>query len=404
MQWFYGAIHEPLIRCFVRFDGTVETAALKDAIGQLMVCFPLIGCCFDEKKHRWRKASFGVDDVLQIRESAQVEDAAYGQLLLCSISIERESPLKLFLAKTGEGDALCCIVSHMVCDAGGFKDLLYLLAALYAQSRAGEYGECGIELDRSFNQIRRNIGLLRTLGIVMSKSEPLEQSPDLRLPLEGKSGAPFLVKARLDKSRMQILKDYAHSNGATINDLFLTAYSRVLSRMLEVRSIALPCPVDLRTYRKDGQICGICNLTSTYQCKVEIGPYDTFNNTLGMVSVYMRQQKSGDGCLKGPILLHTLFPVLPYAMMRRFLEKIAPVSMMSYTNAGIIDKERLRFDDLRVRESYFVTAVRKAPYFQISVSSFDETCMLTSAFSGSEKDRVLIERIIEDIIGELAAL
>lgn len=55
-------------------------------------------------------------------------------------------------------------------------------------------------------------------------------------------------------------------------------------------------------------------------------------------------------------------------------------------------------------ESYMVTAVRRAPYFQISVSSFDEACMLTSTFSGSGTDRALIERIIKGTVNQSAVL
>lgn len=113
-----------------------------------------------------------------------------------------------------------------------------------------------------------------------------------------------------------------------------------------MRIIALPCPVDLRKYQNDGQTCGICNLTASYQCKVEIEPHETFDDTLRTVSACMSRQKRGDGCLKAPILLHALFPVLPHKAMRGLLAKVAPVRVISYTNVGSMDGERLSFGDL----------------------------------------------------------
>ena len=48
MQYFYGTVQKPLIRCYTRFNGHMNENALRRAINLSFSAVPLIGCCFDE--------------------------------------------------------------------------------------------------------------------------------------------------------------------------------------------------------------------------------------------------------------------------------------------------------------------------------------------------------------------
>lgn len=48
------------------------------------------------------------------------------------MNTEKEPPLKIFAVNSSENSTHCITASHLLCDGGGFKELLYLIAKLYS--------------------------------------------------------------------------------------------------------------------------------------------------------------------------------------------------------------------------------------------------------------------------------
>lgn len=115
----------------------------------------------------------------------------------------------------------------------------------------------------------------------------------------------------------------------------------------------------------------------------------------------MTTQKKSDTCLKGPMLYHMIFHILPLGMVRKIVYKIAPVPVTSYSNLGMISNEKFRFADLAVEDAFISTAVKHAPYFQLSVSTYRGCCTLTSSLYGTEEDRKIVENFLSQVENEL---
>ena len=397
MLYFYQAVQEPRIRCLIRFEGRLDGEALRRAVDLSLGAAPLMGCAFDEARCRWTEPRFSARDMLFIVE--EPEDRAL-QVLLTTIDCAREPQLKLFLVKGARSDAIAAIVNHQVCDGAGFKEYLYLLADLYAKCARGENPAPPAPGPRNLNQLLRNLNLGQKLNILRSQEDASKPDPAMVLPFEG-GEAPAIVAARIEAESLDALRRYARGQGVSVNDLLLTAYARVLCRATGCGRIVLPCPVDLRKYQKPGQRCGICNLTGSYTCAVDIAPGEAFNETLRKVAARMAAQKASDACLKGPMLFHAAYHALPLPAVRALFEVVSPVPVVGYTNLGVLDEARLRFGDCDARDAFIATALKRPPYFQISVSTFRGRCALTASLYASRADRQRVEEFLRQIIQEL---
>ena len=118
----------------------------------------------------------------------------------------------------------------------------------------------------------------------------------------------------------------------------------------------------------------------------------------------MQAQKESYACLKGPMLYHMMFHILPFGTVRKLFYKISPVPVTSYTNLGIIDDEKLRFSSLTVENAFISTAVKHVPYFQLSVSTYGGCCTLTSSLYATEEDRKNVEDFLSQVENELNSL
>lgn len=406
MQYFYGAAQEPLIRCFARFNGHLNESAFKRAVDLSIGALPLIACCFDEKSHCWRKHGFTADSIVHSIEARNEDGAAARKLLLSSIDRTCEPQLKIFLVREEKSDTLCLIINHMISDGGGFKEYLYLLADLYSKCEKdmGYHAKLQPSGKRNLNQLLQNLSFKQKLGILFSKPQSHKPDPDMILPIKGDLSSPTLVIYCIEKELFARIRSFAKSSHASINDMLLTAYIRALHRATGCNDITIPCPVDLRKYKKSGQSCGICNLTANYSCHVELTSDEPFGNTLKKVLDQMRAQKESNACLKGPMLFHMMFHLLPFGTVRKLFYKISPVPVTSYTNLGMINDEKFRFGDFAVENAFISTAIKKVPYFQLSVSTYGGCCTLTSSLYGTDEDRKTVEEFLTQVENELISL
>jgi NRPS condensation-like uncharacterized protein len=194
---------------------------------------------------------------------------------------------------------------------------------------------------------------------------------------------------------------FAKKYHASINDVFLTAYARALHEQFGWNDITIPSPVDLRRFGGERTKESVCNLAGNYYCNVQITQQENFTDTLQKVSAQMSMQKAGNECLKGPMLFHLLYKIMPYAILKKLFFRISPVPVTSYTNLGNIDEARLHFNGLQIKEAFFATAIKPVPYFQLTVSTFRNQCTLSSCTYAGGKDLKVIQGLMDQIMKQL---
>ena len=400
MQYFYSSAHNPLIRALIRFPGRLDPDLLRRAVDLSASSVPQIRCVFSPQSHGWEDRGFRADGIVRVTETA--DEGTAERLLLDTIRFDSEPQLKIHLVRGPESDALCVILSHLVADGAGFKQYLYLLAALYRRcAQTPGYIVPPEPLDRGVGQIFRGMSPLERLRILRLPMEYHKQEEEMYLPMEADQGEPATVLRRIENGLLTSLKQYAKKSGATLNDLLLTAYGRTHHALTGCADLDLPCPVDLRKYLPGNARCGICNLTSNYFCRVSSQKEEPFRETLKRVSAQMNAQKENRNCLKGPMLLDFLFTALPYPARKKLFERSFYIPVISFTNLGVLDGKRLDFGNGKVADAYLATAVKHPPSFQVSVSTFGGRCTLCSSLYATEQNRAVAGHFLDAMVSEL---
>lgn len=424
MQYFYRRSHDPLIRCRIDLPAHIDVSLFKRALKVSATVAPLVFCVFDEDRGAWVKQECGADDAVSLvsanltNEHLANEQLASGDhvseddspslesALLQSLDHHAGPRLRVSVMRGGKGDTLCIIVDHMICDGAGFRDYLYLLAEIYSAMESGSDGRSlvdGYPARRDFGQVSDNIGLMRKLSIVLAGTSAPSENPEMRLPLQGDAKDARLARVVIKQADFVRICAYAKSHKVTVNDLLLTAYARTLRNRTGCSDIVLPCPVDLRRYGKAGQRFGFCNLTSNYFCHLEMRRGESFDEVLIAVAAQMKAQKESDACLKGPLLLHALARVVSRRRLEDAFFKAAGVPVVSFTNLGVIDEARLAFGAIKPENAFFATALKRPPSFQLSVSTFQDACTMTSSLYVNEDDFKRVKSFLEEVKGELVA-
>lgn len=406
VQYFYGSVHEPLIHCWIEFSEHIDETALTKAVIISADMNPLIRCCLviNHKYPFWKEKDFKGEDIVQVVKCGSSEEEQKVRLLSSKIDVLKGPQIKIYIIRKQNSDMLCIIINHMLCDGAGFKEYLYTLSNLYTKCKNNIEVPKREPASRSINQLFDKLKLSEKLGILFSKSELSKQKNEVRYCLEGDKSNPVFITIDITSEELEGIKSYEKLNGATVNDIILTAYARALYKKTGNERIIIPCPIDLRKYISINQEHGICNLTSNYICDVTIDKNNSFIDTLMEVSKQMKLQKSNNNCLKPVMMLGGIFHVVPFNIMKRLFNKVFTIPVTSYTNFGVINEKQLNFDNIKINHMYITGAIKYVPYFQIAVSTYEGVCTLSCNLYGSLNDKKNIEQFLFEIKKELKQL
>jgi NRPS condensation-like uncharacterized protein len=393
MQCIFSSFNDHQLHCVINFNKHIDDICLKRAVDMSSRVFPLIKCRFVQKWRvaYWEECDFTSEDIVKIFETENPETEI--EKLVVFKTDETIGPqIRINIARSQACDSICIIINHMLCDANGFKEYLYMLSSIYSHLiKDVNYKSDFIMGSRSAQQIFKQFSIFEKVKVLFSSAKLSKYDSGVEFKFEGDTNNPFIAKHNISSDRFLSIKSYARKNNATINDVILTAYIRVLHKFLNCRGIPIPCAVDLRKYlpEKNGEI--ICNLVSNMICDIGRDLGDTFNETLSKVKLSMDAEKRSLSCLNGPLLLEIIFKLLPYKIAKRIVTEKFKNPPIHITNIGQIDKSKLVFDNLEIRNSYINGSIKYKPYFQVAVTTFDNEVTFSINFSGTENDKGKID-------------
>lgn len=395
------SINDRTIRFAAIFSENLNLECLKKSVDLSADAFPLIRCGFHENCGRpyWEDKGHTAENMVELVETADV-DAAVWETLPREADEANGPQVKITLIRNGETDTLCVTINHMLCDAAGFKEYLYLLSSIYT----------GVEKDPGYRPVplsgRRDLGqVMRTFSPldrikIFAGSNDMTKPDSTRFDFEGDLRHPFIEMKAVPREKVRRLKDYARLHGATVNDVLLTAYIRALYRHFG-RAVVLPCVVDLRKYLPTRKAGNICNLVTNLTCDIGTDVGASFDSTLKKVKEKMDRQKADIISLKSILLMETGFRVIPYGIMGRAVDPFFSNPPIAFTNLGILDKEKLKMGKLEMTNAFMTSSVKYVPYFQIAVSTYDDIMALSANLYGTQTDRDKISGFLTAVISEL---
>ncbi|WP_308899099.1 hypothetical protein [Candidatus Desulfosporosinus nitrosoreducens] len=409
LQYFFQEYNDHQLHGVIYFKDLLDWEAIKKAVILSIDIVPLLNSRFVLNCFRpyWQgSGNYQEQDVISLSYATKPDQEI--NRFLTAITNELTGPqLKATVVRCSGKDALCIVMNHMVCDGAGFKEYLYLLAALYTRQYVQDTAPLNfIYGSRSSRQIYRQLNFMTKLKLFFLPNEPLQNRNDIYFPLSQESGqaTPYILKHKMPPELFCRLKKYGRDHAVTINDIILAAYYRALYNIVDIapgNSLTIPCMVDLRRYLPDKKADGICNLSSMILCHIgsEIG--DSLEDTIKKVNRAMQAKKQGFPGMHGLATLNLLFRFLPFSMVKKIIKKNYVNPLIGMTNIGIIDSNRLRFGNLFIEDAFVTGSIKYFPYFQLALTTYNNSITFSFNFYGFEQDIETIKRFFKLLDDEL---
>jgi len=409
VQLCYKEYNDHQLHCVIYINGILDVEYIKQAVLLSIELIPLLGSRFVKGKFRayWEKVtSFSENDVFTYKESMKPNEEI-NQFLISKTNELSGPQFMVKLIRNSNKDALCVIINHMVCDGASFKEFIYLLSSLYTKLKDGTYNPYDYKIgSRSSKKIYSNFNLFERMKILLLTNENSKNENKYCFPI-GKGQLmrePFILKYKLSQERFCKLKEYSKKNSVTINDIVVTAYFRALYKILNLgqsESLTIPSMVDLRRYIPDKETIGICNHSSMIMFSINMEPEESFVTTLQKVNKEMLKKKENYPGLNGLIVLNTLFKILPFSMAVKQFKKHFVNPLICITNIGIIDSNKLVFDNTPLEDAFITSSIKQPPYFQLAFSSFNSSITFCVNLFGTENDKEAIQSFYAILDDEL---
>jgi NRPS condensation-like uncharacterized protein len=404
----------PRIHMLIDFEGELDRDRLAKALRLCLDAEPVMGCRFVPRWIRpyWERLSKGDLDSGQLLQTGQDTDA-----FLSGDFDEKQGPqLRALLAPGERGERLVLKVNHQVADAGGVKELGYLLAGFYRKLRddPGFRPEPNLG-SRSLRQVYRRFLPRHFFGLlgrsIREQWGNLKPYKSMNLPAgTNASGVPVYVFKHFSKKRLEAQGSLLAEHNTTLNDIMVTAMLRALvahSNWDAKSALRLTGTVDLRRYLPGRRGQAVCNLSSFFFVNLGYQLGSSFDETLLMVKKQIDKLKAdhfGLGFIFGSYLNTLLYP---YALARILMRKIflrlqrSGNMSMGMTNMGSIDDHLLDFGAPRVSSAMLITPANQPPMLVSGFSGFRDSLSFSLGIHESSLARARVEELFETVDREL---
>jgi len=404
-------LHDGNIRCVIKFSGRIDAQRLTRSVRLSLDAEPILGCCFID--HKWRPYWQRIDGIEEhnICTVVRASDSEKERLEFMADPIDPVSSpqvrVGLFRSKD---DTLCIKLHHIAVDGIGTMEYAYLLSRIYRSLKENtDYSPVpNIRKNRGIGRILKNIPLLHILKGCCYFSYP---RPVWSFPSTGRdqSGIRFATR-RINSRQYERLKKFCKQSGISINDALLAAYYRAMVQIATVRenqSLPLEMPVNVRRHLSSGSEDSICNFTSAFYPFIRYHSYDGFKDILSKVRTTMEKGKKRESWIGSLVYLELVFGILGFSITKRLIQARISREMVSgkihpvYVNVGIVDQDKLKFDDTVISDVDMFGPVPYPPASIFSVNTFQKTMVFTTAFCSSSVESKIVEEFLDRFIYEL---
>lgn len=391
------------LHCIIRFDDNINKAALKKALTMTLNVVPILSSKYVEniKEPYWEKVdSSSFKDILTF-----VSNKSDFNLFMTSRTNEGTGPqVKACLLSSSSNDSLCILMNHMICDAAGFKEYLYLLCTLYSNllKNPDYIANYLINGDRSINVINNQFSFKNKFKTLMFQGKESNSFINLNFPMStSEEIKPFILTHEISKDRFLSIKKYCKTHKVTINDVTLAAFYRALYKILNKNELSISVAVDMRKYLKDKSINALTNLSATVISNLTIKANDTFDDTARNVNSDMNLKKKNFIGLNAFVKISLLFKLFNYKHAKKLLKNGFKNPLIGMTNIGILDSKKLHFEGTEISNAFMFGSMKYKPYFQLALTSYNNIMTFTVNLYGNSKDKENIESFFSLLDEEL---
>ncbi|WKY45391.1 hypothetical protein Q5O14_04695 [Eubacteriaceae bacterium ES2] len=405
VQYLYEetGFNDHQLHCVIRFTGKINEVLLRKATMLLLEAIPILSCRYDHNNGRdyWESTITSIEEVLQVVQ----EKTEFDNFTTSKVDELMGPQIKMCLYPSDQ-DALSIILNHMVCDAAGFKECLYVFSAIYSELINNPQYRPDFEINgvRSIEKILKDISFSKKLRSLLFNNSESNQDSEILFPTSAdKNIFPFIITSELGPEKLLKIQEHCKKNDVTVNDVFLAAYYRLLYKKVNTNKdlLHIPIMVDMRRYSKQYRFDSLCNFSSTMIIQTPISPNENFTDTLMKISKEMNLKKTTDIGLNGFVQLSLIDKLLNNEKSYKLVQEKLVNPSICMTNIGVIEDQKLVFNGTNIKSAFICGSIKYRPHFQMALSSFKNTITLSSNLYGSQQDYETITDFLTEIENEL---
>jgi NRPS condensation-like uncharacterized protein len=390
------------IRIVLHFKSKIDIEKLKKSIRLSFQIVPVLGCKFvhGKKKSYWENSSieYKETDYFKLIEG-NLSDNLLNRALTMMPDKYAGPQVCFTIIRQTDNDILCLSINHMVFDGTGAKEYIYLLAGIYKQKTDNinainrDFG-----FDRRISTLLKNLSFKDTLRILFQKSIKKSGSTNF-FDQKSDNLSPNFLLLKLGNSEYAKIKHFCNNHKITINDLMLSLFLNALIQQNISginENITIATMIDLRRYAKKWAVSPFGNFASMIDLQIE-NKNQNIPDIISEVNKKMNKIKTEFPGIKSILLLNIASKFISKNVLEKSLLKKIESASISSTNIGVIDKEKIQFDEFGIENTYIIAALKNKPNFQLTFSTFNETITMSMSGNYSENDCKKLREILASI-------
>lgn len=358
LQTIYMDRLYPLIYCHIRLDVPINIKRLRAAVEYTRKYVPEICYSYNAQNNCFTNCGYNTDKIFNTDK-------------FTVWNLENDTQLKIFYSEDGRNVIIG--ISHILCDGNGFLQYLYMLSDFYNDRI----------IKQDVKNIREITPLMKDANIKYTKIIP--KFMRCKLPKNigcGKQSDCRYIKEIISEDDFHKIHSKTKRCGLSINDVFAAVYGNVMCDRLNQSHITVRCPVNLRNFAENKKTLTVANMTGIYYITVK--RKEDITKTAECIHYQIEQQHRKFSCFRGIKALDWICNYLPPSVSKFVCSKFYHIPAVSYSNIGIIDCNKLTFNE-HIRECFLSSAYRHTPYFQLTISTYNNVCTLTcSTFDNAD--------------------
>jgi NRPS condensation-like uncharacterized protein len=412
MQFTTRYVCDQQLHVIMEFSDRLDGDRVKKATRLLLMAEPILACRFiDVAFPYWqrREKLDSLPDFLLVDCSEPRAEAEAFAIMPSDPTVDPLVMVRLFRAE--RTDTLCIKTNHVVADGTGARSISYSLADIYSHlgPDADHQPRQVKDLDRRMYPIWKKFPFVQRMGMLRKAVQSMRRRTE---PSETIWAVPFSSRehegrrqliARFDRDRSSRIATYVKDKGATIDDVFLTAFVMSAHALIQPKEgVEVPFQVafDLRQY-SPGEGAEVANLISAIFFDLARRDGEDLETMLPQVKAMMERAKSEHRAALSIPIINLRYGLWGYRMAKRSFEEEYDMMVKrrfvrpSFANLGILEPERLRFDGQVPIEAYITSPITYPPLLIIGLSGYRDTLTLTLGFSEYGVDIGLMERMLD---------
>lgn len=401
-----------MLQVEMNFADNLDYDRMRQAFRLALIAEPILGCRFVHNSQRpyWERIPKVDTAHLQIFE----DESQYEEYKHSTIDPQLGPAFNGAILTRDNGDTLLLKIAHAAADAGGAKDVAYLIAELYTKlgQNPDFIPEPNLKGSRSIWQVLRMVPwhaffkicinyLVETLAVVI----PMKSHNPLLEPAE-KDDFQYVTR-HIPAEQVRKIAEYGKAQQAKLNDLILAAFFRALMQTNWDKTTTLrsAITVDLRRwYLPEGRAEAICNLSGLEIIGLGKHPGANFNDTLDKIVSFTHARKKSWFGLHSYLGIIVFLSWWSYKKVAQFSQAIVKQMIVNktlfpiFTNLGPIEESRLVFDK-QPTSVIVLVPTGFPPFFGLGMSGYKGT--LTLSAGTFKSTRTTVENMLDIILAEL---